>query len=239
MVPIVRLVYGTDIFGWEATVQTGYVLSAFGVGIVFQSANAIMARGFYALHNTKTPVVISVGAIILTLILDYLFIRVLNFEVWGLAAALTIGVFVQSFFLFYLINKHFGSFSLKLLKPLVKSAFASILSGTFMYLMLKFFDRSVWVKELSFLGRIDADRYIPFQRFVLDTRYTMNLLVLTGFVLLAGAILYIGLSIAFGSKEVWVFFNQVKRVFVRHQVAPIPKKEEDQVAPPPSDTSGV
>ena len=108
-----------------------------------------------------------------------------------------------------------------------------------MYLMLKFFDRSVWVKELSFLGRIDADRYIPFQRFVLDTRYTMNLLVLTGFVLLAGAILYIGLSIAFGSKEVWVFFNQVKRVFVRHQVAPIPKKEEEQVAPPPSDTSGV
>src|SRR3972149_8324190 len=142
-VPIVRLVYGTDIFGWEATVQTGYVLSAFGVGIVFQSANAIMARGFYALHNTKTPVVISVGAIILTLILDYLFIRVFHFEVWGLAAALTIGVFVQSFFLFYLINKQFGSFSLKLLKPFAKSTFASAFSGTFMYFMLKFFDRSV------------------------------------------------------------------------------------------------
>src|SRR3972149_11531965 len=187
-VPIVRLVYGTDIFGWEATVQTGYVLSAFGVGIVFQSANAIMARGFYALHNTKTPVVISVGAIILTLILDYLFIRVFHFEVWGLAAALTIGVFVQSFFLFYLINKQFGSFSLKLLKPFAKSTFASAFSGTFMYFMLKFFDRSVWVKELSFLGRIDADKYIPFQRFVLDTRYTANLLILTMFVLLTGAV---------------------------------------------------
>ncbi|KKR29379.1 murein biosynthesis integral membrane protein MurJ [Candidatus Woesebacteria bacterium RIFCSPHIGHO2_01_FULL_39_32] len=238
-VPIVRLVYGTDIFGWEATVQTGYVLSAFGVGIVFQSANAIMARGFYALHNTKTPVVISVGAIILTLILDYLFIRVFHFEVWGLAAALTIGVFVQSFFLFYLINKQFGSFSLKLLKPFAKSTFASAFSGTFMYFMLKFFDRSVWVKELSFLGRIDADKYIPFQRFVLDTRYTANLLILTMFVLLTGAVLYIGLSIAFGSQEVWVFFNQIKRVFIRRQVAPIPKKEEEQVAPPTSDTPGL
>src|SRR3990172_6389193 len=47
-IPIVRLVYGTEIFSWESTVQTGYVVSAFAFGVVFQAATAILARGFYS-----------------------------------------------------------------------------------------------------------------------------------------------------------------------------------------------
>jgi len=233
-IPIVRLVYGTDIFNWEATVQTGYVLSAFGFGVVFQSANAILNRAFYALHETKQPVLVSIGAMTLTLILDYIFIRTFKMDVWGLAAAMTVSVSMQFFVLFYLLNKKIDNFSYELLKPFIKSFFASFISGVFMYLMLKFFDRSVWVKEISFFGKIEIGRYIPFQRFVLDTRYTLNLLVLTILVLTAGAFLYIGISLVLGSKEVWLFFNLIRRVFVR-KVSPVPRKEIETVSPPTSD----
>ena len=62
-IPLVRLVFGTDIFSWTATVQTSMVVSAFGVGVVFQTAISLLARSFYALNDTKTPVKISIFTI--------------------------------------------------------------------------------------------------------------------------------------------------------------------------------
>ena len=52
-IPVVRLIFGTDIFSWEATVQTGLVVSAFSFGVIFQAANSLLSRSFYALQDTK------------------------------------------------------------------------------------------------------------------------------------------------------------------------------------------
>ena len=106
-----------------------------------------------------------------------------------------------------------------------------------MYFILKFFDRSVWVKQLSFLGKLDIIQNLPFEKFVLDTRYTINLLALTFFVLFSGAVIYLGLSFAFGSKEVWTFIGLLRRIFIRRKVTPIPKKETEPVSPIPTDTT--
>src|SRR5581483_5275782 len=59
-IPTVRILFGTSIFDWTATVETGMVLTAFAIGIPFQAMVALLARAFYALHDTKTPVLISV-----------------------------------------------------------------------------------------------------------------------------------------------------------------------------------
>jgi hypothetical protein len=104
-----------------------------------------------------------------------------------------------------------------------------------MYLLLKIFDRSVWIKRLSFLGKLEIGRGVNFERFVLDTRYTVNLLVLTGFTIAIGMVIYLGVSILLKSKEVWYFFNLVRRVFVKRKVAPIPTKEEETISPPPQE----
>jgi putative peptidoglycan lipid II flippase len=237
-IPIVRLIYGTDLFSWEATVQTGMVVSAFAIGVVFQATNALLSRAFYALHDTKTPVLISISSIITIIILDYIFIKQLGFDVWGLAAAFSAGSFVQALTLFYLINKRLnGSFSFSYFKPFLKYTVAALGSGGVMYFLLKFFDRSVWVKRLSFLGQLEGVRGLPFEKFVLDTRFTINLLILTILVALIGTIIYIGISIILRTKEVWTFFNLAKRVLIRHKVGPVPAKEEEPVAPTPTDTA--
>ncbi|OGM18056.1 murein biosynthesis integral membrane protein MurJ [Candidatus Woesebacteria bacterium RIFCSPHIGHO2_01_FULL_37_10] len=234
-IPIVRLVYGTDIFSWEATVQTGYVLSAFGVGVFFQAASALLARSFYALHNTRTPVLVSIFSILLVIICDFIFIRVLRIDIWGLAAAFSIGSAVQATTLFYLINKKLinGSF-VKSISPILKSVIAATMSGLVMYFLLKIFDRSVWVKRISFLGKVEATKYFPFDKFVLDTRYTFNLLILTAVVSVVGGIVYIAIAILLKSEQVWNFFNLIKRIFIRRKVTPIPK-EEETVSPTPTD----
>jgi putative peptidoglycan lipid II flippase len=237
-IPIIRLVYGTDIFSWEATVQTGYVLSAFAFGVVFQSASALLARSFYAINNTKTPVTVSVAAMLTTVVLDFVFVGGFGVSVWGLAAAFSIGSFLQACVLFYLLNKRVikGKIGL-LINPIFKVAFASFSSGTIMFLVLKVFDRSVWVKRLSFLGKIESTRYMAFERFVLDTRYTVNLLVLTLLVSVMGGLVYLGISLIIGSRQVWVFFDLVKRIIVKRKMVPIPAKEPEPVAPTPTDSS--
>lgn len=230
-VPIIRLVYGTDIFSWEATLQTGYVLTAFALGIFFQTASSILARGFYAMHNTKTPVLVSILSISIIILFDYLFVKVFGFDVWGLALAFSLGYFFQSFVLFYLMNRKINGVEFaKMLKPLFKSALASVVSGVAMYFFLKVFDRSVWVKRLSFLGKIDAARNLPFERFVLDTRYTVNLIILTIFVSFIGAVVYILVCLVLKSDQVWNFFNLVKRVLGK-RIEPIPAKEAEPVTP--------
>ena len=236
-IPLVRLIYGTDLFSWEATVQTGMVVSAFAFGVVFQSTIALMARAFYAMHDTKTPVIVSIFTIILTVIADYVFIKVFNLPVWGLAVAFSMGGAIQATALFYLINKRLGGFSFsKTILPILKTVVAALGSGVVMYFILKIFDRSVWVKRLSFLGSLDSTKYIPFEKFVLDTRYTFNLLILTMTVAVVGVAIYIFLSILMKSEEVWTLFDLLKRLFVKRKVTPIPEKEQETITPSTSDT---
>ncbi len=239
-IPIVRLIYGTEIFNWESTVQTGKVVSAFAVGVVFVSSSAILSRGFYALNDTKTPVIVSIFTITLNIILSFIFVMVLSLPVWGLALAFSLASVVNGTALFYLINKKtHGPNPITLLKPVAKSTVAALGSGAIMYIILKIFDRSVWVKKLSFLSNIDIAKPLPFEKFVLDTRYTVNLFILTVAVALVGLFVYIGLSVLFKSSEIRIFFNLAKRIFKRQKFSPLPKKEQEVVAPTPTDSSGV
>lgn len=236
-IPIVRLIYGTEIFDWQSTVQTGKVVSAFAFGAVFQASAALLARAFYALHDTKTPVAVSVTSMIIIVVLNFVFVRKLGVPVWGLAAAFSIGSAFQASALFWLIKKRVGETSVaNLLIPGLKSVTASLGSGLVMFFLLKVFDRSVWVKRLSFLGKIEATKTLPFEKFVLDTRYTANLLILTVIVSVIGFVVYIGISILLRSREVWVFFNLLKRIFIKRKVSPIPAEEQEPVSPTPTDS---
>lgn len=229
-IPLVRLVFGTNLFDWGSTVQTGLVVSAFGVGIIFQVVNSILARAFYALHNTKTPAIISISCITLNIILDFILIKVFKLPVWGLAAAFSLASFIQSLVLFILmVKKVYQNFPLRILLPFIKSILASLGSGIVMFFILKFFDRSVWVKRLSFLGKIDLDRSIPFEKFVLNTQYGFNLLMLTLMTVAVGVIAYVLLSLLFKSGELKFFAGYVKRIFVSKKVSPLPTDPLDNI----------
>jgi hypothetical protein len=89
------------------------------------------------------------------------------------------------------------------------------------------------------LGKIEQTRAFPFEKFVLDTRYTINLLALTILVSLVGGIVYLGVAITLRSDQVWRFFGLVKRLFVKRKVAPIPEKETETIAPPTGDVSSA
>jgi putative peptidoglycan lipid II flippase len=235
-IPIVRLVFGTDIFSWEATVQTGMVVSVFAVGVFFQCATALLARAFYAFHDTKTPVIVSVSALTLNILTNFILIKAFGLPAWGLAASFSASSFVQATALYILIIKKIGNgFSLK---PLFKALLASLGAGTVMFFILKFFDRSVWIKRLSFLGGFNGRvTNIPFESFVLDTRYTANLLILTIFTVFLGIATYLLISLILKSKELNYFFSLLKRFWVKKKIGAIPEKESEPVSPMPEETT--
>jgi putative peptidoglycan lipid II flippase len=228
-IPVVRLIFGTDIFTWDSTVETSLVVSAFALGIFSQAANSILARAFYALHDTKTPVKVSISVLTLNIILDYLLVIIYKFPVWSLAFAFSLSAILQSFILFSLITKriHNGA-KTTLYMPITKSLLAGLVSGGVMFFILKFFDKSVWIKKLSFITRVDsiANVDLPFEKFVLDTRYAGNLLALTIIVGIIGVTVYLIVLKLLRSKELETFINLFKKMLMGKRFTTVLTEED-------------
>ncbi len=234
-IPVVRLLFGTDIFEWAATVETGVILSTFAVGIPFQAATVLETRAFYALHDTKTPVVISLIGTFFTVIGSIILIKFMGYGTWALALSYTLGSAFQALSLFIIIGKRLDGGKLLNLIPIVKAAIASAASGAVMYFILKFFDRAVWVKGLTFFMDINAVQNLNFESFVIDTRYTPNLLFLTFLTSMLGMLVYIAVSAALGSGELATIIRIIR---TRNFTSP-PKKETESVTGGTSDSNQI
>jgi len=167
-------------------------------------------------------------------------VKVFHLPIWGLAAAFSFSSFLQSLLLYiFLIKKIGDGDSIKKFLPAIKSIISSVISGTVMYFLLKIFDRSVWVKKLSFMGRVQGLENINFEKFVLDTRYTANLLILTIFVLAVGSLVYILVSLLLKSEELKYFLSYLKRTVKNQKNKILPEKELEPFSEPPKETSSM
>lgn len=226
-IPVVRLVYGTKIFDWEATVQTGMVLSVYALGIVTQTLMAILARAFFALHDSKTPVKVSFVGLILLISGDFFLVKGLHLPVWALAASFSFSTIVEAIILVILIDKRIGKVvNKRFFGHIAKILSATVISGFSMYFLIKFFDRWYWIQQVT---------SIPFEKFVLDTRYTFNLLILTLVAFLVGMIVYIVLSLLFRIEETSYFLSVARRLILRKLSPALPPKESEPISPTTTD----
>jgi len=204
-IPVVRLAFGAASFTWESTVQTSLALSAFCLGITAQALTYLLTRAFYALHDTKTPVKISIVTMLLNILFGGFFILILKLPIWSLAMGFSLASIIQTILLIIFIRKKVDFFSEDLFVVLVKIIFSSLISGGVMFFFLKVLDRSAWDRKLSFLGHFGLALPVTFERFILDTRYTINLVYLTVIVGLIGLISYIILGKILKIPEITIF----------------------------------
>ncbi len=101
---IVRVLLGSGKFGWDATIATADTLAFFTLSLFAQSLIPLLTRGFYALHNTKTPLFIAFISTLITIILSLSLKE--SFGIVGLAMAFSLGCIFQTAVLWVTLRQH-------------------------------------------------------------------------------------------------------------------------------------
>ncbi|HET7626345.1 MAG TPA: murein biosynthesis integral membrane protein MurJ [Verrucomicrobiae bacterium] len=102
-VPIVRLILQHGKFGPLGTMRVAGALMALAPGLLFFSGVNILARAFYALHDIKTPMKISVFCLMLNLVVAVCLVT--RFREIGFGAANTISAICNAGLLLFALRK--------------------------------------------------------------------------------------------------------------------------------------
>lgn len=189
-IPVVRLVFGASRFDWAATVATGMTLSAFSISLFAQAIVQVLARAFYALYDSKTPVLIGVVSVLINSLLSVIFVMYYKWPVWSLGISASVASVVNAALLLVYLNKHIKGFlSIALILPSLKMSFAALVTGIALYIPIKLLDQLVF-----------------------DTTRTFGLLLLTGLTTLVGLLTYVFLSWVLGVEQVQSVLRFIKRV---------------------------
>ncbi len=109
-VPIIGMLFEGGEFNQHSTQLVAWALLWYALGLVGHSVVEIVSRAFYAMHNTLTPVIASVGAmslnVILSIALSDLFIRLGWSPHGGLALANTLATTLEMVALLILMSRN-------------------------------------------------------------------------------------------------------------------------------------
>ena len=126
--PVVRMLYQGQSFSAQSSELVAWALLWYALGLVGHSVLEIISRAFYALHDTRTPVLVGIGAMTLNLALSVLFVEVFKWVGWmphgGLALANSTATVLESILLLTLMARRLkglekGRILLALLKTLL------------------------------------------------------------------------------------------------------------------------
>jgi len=139
--PLVRLVFGTRHFPWTATKITATALGFLTPAIVCQAIIQIIVRAFYAIHNTKIPLITATISLIICTISSLIFINYTQLGIAGLALGTALGDLSQCIGLiicFVFIIKNFKW--TEILNRFLSIIFVSIIGGICAWASMQFFD---------------------------------------------------------------------------------------------------
>jgi putative peptidoglycan lipid II flippase len=135
--PIVRILFERNMFTLTDSRATAWALLFFGLGLVAHSLVEIVTRAFYAMHDTRTPVLIGGAAMVLNVILSLTLIRFIGVQgdlargpFAGLALANTLATTLEGVLLLVYLKPRVGGLEgRKLLLSVGKAGLASIVMG--------------------------------------------------------------------------------------------------------------
>ncbi len=135
--PIVRAIFKWGgKFDESSVVVVAGILAFFSIAMITQSIVATINRGFYARHDTKTPLFVGILAVFLNFGFGYLFYRTTALGAAGMALSYSIISTVNSVLLIILINRKIKGIHLnKFLSFLIKAVAASAAMSVVLFLL--------------------------------------------------------------------------------------------------------
>ena len=106
--------------------------------MVPKGLSSVLSRGFYALQDTKIPMINATIGVAINIVLNLLLSKYMG--IGGLALATSISAIVTTVLMFVTLRKKIGPFGLKeLIRSFIKISIASLIMGIFAYGSFKLF----------------------------------------------------------------------------------------------------
>ena len=104
--PIVRLLFQRGYFDAALADKTAVAVAYYASGLLFFAWVKILVSGFYAIKNTKTPVIIASGSMLLNVAMNFAIVRRMGYQ--GLALSTTVSYAVNFLLVYTLLGKRYG-----------------------------------------------------------------------------------------------------------------------------------
>jgi len=139
---IIRFIYFRGAFDQTANYLTSTAFFYYAIGLVSTALAIVLARGFYALHDTKTPLLINIIGILINIALSILLVKPLGIS--GLTLATSISSIFTFIFMLYALRKKIGSLGFFEWISNAKKIFLALFISTFFVTLFKtFFARKI------------------------------------------------------------------------------------------------
>lgn len=214
--PIIQVLLEHGRFSLADAESTVFPLAFFSLGLAGLSAVEILTRSFYAMRDSTTPVIVSVGQFIFKIALSLVLINAATWGVqWGMAAlafSTSLAALIEAIVLFWLLHQRVGGLQVRETALFTgRVLLASLAMGLALLIA-----RSV----LDFMLSVIA--HVPFLIW-LDTTRTQSLGLLGTFValiklvieMLAGVIVYVRVARILSIEEL----GPVKRLLDRFRLS--------------------
>ena len=145
---IVRIVLGTGKFDWEDTILTFQALGIFSISLFAQCLIPLLARSFYAVHDTRIPFYTGLVSEGVNLALAFFLSQ--RYGILGLAWAFSAANVVNMLLLFFILRSKFGNLDdKKIISVILKIVFSALAAGLaaqlFKYLTSFYIDLDTFV----------------------------------------------------------------------------------------------
>jgi putative peptidoglycan lipid II flippase len=168
---IVRIVLGAGNFDWQDTILTFQALGIFAVSLFAQSTIPLLARSFYALHNTKVPFVTGIISEIFNLTAALILSQ--YYGILGLVWALSLSSIVNMFLLVLILRHKLENLDdKKIISVILKISLSALAAGLVAqlakYLIEPYINLDTFVgvfSQMVFAGGVGAGVYLALAYF--------------------------------------------------------------------------
>ena len=156
---IVKILFEEGSFNSHDTYLTSTALFFYSIGILSYGLKELLAKSFYSLQDTKTPVRNATISVVINIVFSIILVNIMG--IGGLALASSISATVTTMLLLISLRKKIGKIGFSyILKTFIKGAIASIV----MYIIMRIAYNYIFIYGSRFA--LESRKFIAFNCFI-------------------------------------------------------------------------
>jgi putative peptidoglycan lipid II flippase len=151
--PIVALLFERGAFDRQSTEMTAYALMCYAIGLWAFAAVRVIVSTFYALLDTRTPVIMATVSIVANIALSMALMGPMKHG--GLALATSLSSMINVILLLWALRGKIGALNFKkIIESVLKSVVCSLIMGGCLWWMMDFLNMHSALDTMTLLWRL-------------------------------------------------------------------------------------